>query len=713
MANKSIRLRRDNTQETLFSWIKFYQFINRPGMIFAIGAIIGAVFFGLFYGYNLVDFNQTSWIFTNFAHDTGQHQLGWSFFANGNNGGRITTLAYPVGIPITFMDSIPLFAFVFKLFGFSATQQYFGLFGLLSYILFGALAALIVRWIFIKIRSFLTSKAPHFDDSTLDQTQVIFVALGTILMIISPLLIARTFYHTGLSAQWLILLGFLLILYRNKIFVAGQSARHYRWKRSPKTSTLAIKMTTNLANAWRKFCHSSWGRFVAVWSLVLIMVTLIHPYFLPGLVVMLVINFVLLSRNIVRPHDLRNLRAVTRFRANFRSLRREKTSVWQMVVIYFMQLLVTLFYVAKFVIFALLPAMAASAVFGLIGGFSLGGATGVNDLTDKGFNFLSFIMPGGYSALLPGATGDGAKSGSPETMMWLGAGVLMMLIIADALWLINWHARRGTAQKTTRHQDIRLVRRSLMRQVRHFGRWRFWIIALTVFGLLLFALSPSIQIGAWELVHYPVPRAILSIWSAFRAAAREAWPFYYAVQFFAIYIFTKQFFILTLNHNFAKTKRHADDLLTVFTLIILACVALQFSDIYLSPNAQHRTQNFARFATHTADYQFPLELSNLTNKKHLVDLDATATGDLSGFNILGQTAIVNHLTLNVGYFARTPSAVRQDQAAWRQKFASRQLSDRDWRDNLFVTRDATFAQNLVAYYRVTNIDGFWIIDQLN
>ena len=682
-----------------------YGFFTKGWMIFLLGAVIGIALFGLIYGYNLVDFNQTSWMFTSFAHDTGQHQLGWAFFAQGSRGGRVTTLAYPAGIPITFMDSIPLFAFIFKLFGFSATQQYFGLFGLISYALFGGLAALILRWIFAKIKSIAPDFFAKISQTTANQFQLIFVLLGTILLTISPLLIARTFYHTGLTAQWLILLGFLLILYREKIFAAGLCAQSFIKTNTIKQQRVLTKFAIALNNVWRKFCASTRARFVIIWSVVLILVTLIHPYFLPMLGALMIVDFVLLSRDILSKNDRQNLVTVASFRRNFQILKREKTSLVQSIAIYLAQILTALFYLFKFVFLAVLPALVAGLVFAAIGGFSLGGSAGVSDLTSKGFNLLSFVFPGGYSALLPTATSDGARSGSPETMMWLGAGVIVMFLISGILWLLNNQFSRKNRIKNKAH-DVK----NIAQTIRRFGRARFWLIATVVLALLLFAMSPSIQIGSVELFHYSVPSAILAVWSAFRAAAREAWPFYYLVQFAAIYWFGKQRFIFASNHHFAANKVRVENVLTIIVLVFLAITSLQFYDIYASPNVQNRIQNFAKFANHTADYEFPLRLSGvLTTQKHLVDLDASASGDMSSFNVLGQTAIQNHLTLNVGYFARIPRAVAHEQSAWNQKFSECKIKTADFRDNLFVTRNQTLASKLSNSYEVMLIDGYWFI----
>ena len=635
---------------------KIWTIFSRPAVIALLGAIIGIVFFGLFYGYNLADPTNVSWIFTDFAHDTGQHQLGWEFFRAGSSGGRITTLATPSGIPITFMDSIPLFALIFRFFGnlLPANFQYFGIFALLNYAIFGALSAMILLWIFKKIFAKFTFK----DEILREQFLCIFILAGCIFFVVSPMLIARTFYHTALSAQWLILLGFVLILYRKKLF--SQSV-FSKTKSREKVHNLLSKIIIYSNDFFAKIHSSKNAKFVLIWSAIFVITMLIHPYFAPMMAVLMFINSVLIS--------------TARERKLFANV------------------------AVRFAV----PLAIALLAFVLIGGFSLGGNSGAVDLKDKGFDLASFFAPGGYSSVFPGAVGSIAKSGSSETFMWLGAGAIFAILFAGAAWILKIF-----------REKINIFSR-IKTKILSFGKLRFWLIFASVVGLLILALSPSIQFAGTEIFKYPVPDFILKIWQNFRASAREAWPFYYALQFFAIFSFMNalsKIVLFSQNNIFSKMKNCTENAVIILTLAFLAVVSLQFSDVFFSPNAQSRMQNFAKFADKTAAYQFSLNLQGVKKitQTNLVNLDLSASGDLREFNILGQTAIENKMSLNIGYFARTPEAAKAQQKSWNDKFKELKADRNDFRENLFITKDEKFAKNLENKYAVYEQNGFYIID---
>jgi hypothetical protein len=146
--------------------------------------LLGAIFFLLCFGWQVVDLTNTTWLLTN-GDDLSQHQAGWMFYRSSGWSfpfGIIQNLAYPFGVPITFTDSIPLFAIIFKMMSgiLPAEFQYFGLFTLIGYFLQGGIGALIIR---------------RFTKSNM-------VALvGPVFFVISPVMLTRVFRHTALSAN--------------------------------------------------------------------------------------------------------------------------------------------------------------------------------------------------------------------------------------------------------------------------------------------------------------------------------------------------------------------------------------------------------------------------------------------------------------------------------------------------------------------------------
>lgn len=131
------------------------------------------------------------WIFVSGA-DIFQHQNGWEWFRQEAwlfPLGSISAFGYPFGTTVSFTDSIPLFAFLFKLLDplLPGNFQYLGMWVLLSTIgqfFFGLLI----------LGEFTSSSWKKI--------------LGASLLVLSPVLINRVFYHNSLTAQWILLAGF-------------------------------------------------------------------------------------------------------------------------------------------------------------------------------------------------------------------------------------------------------------------------------------------------------------------------------------------------------------------------------------------------------------------------------------------------------------------------------------------------------------------------
>ena len=95
---------------------------------------------------------------------------------------------WPYGCAVTYTDSIPLFAILFRFISawLPASFQYFGWYALLCYVLQGASAALLL--------SLFSESLPA-------------VLAGTALFVFSPVMLERTFRHTALTAHFLLLLA--------------------------------------------------------------------------------------------------------------------------------------------------------------------------------------------------------------------------------------------------------------------------------------------------------------------------------------------------------------------------------------------------------------------------------------------------------------------------------------------------------------------------
>lgn len=154
-----------------------------------IAALLGGIAFALIYGIKILNPLYTDWLLT--GGDPSQHYLGWEFFRRSDwyfPFGLTDQLAYPLKTSVIYTDSIPIFAVFFKLFRSILPRQfqYFGIWGLLCFVLQGYYAAKIL--------------------GERSSSKTVILA-GSVFFIVSPIMIFRMYYHTALAAHWLILLA--------------------------------------------------------------------------------------------------------------------------------------------------------------------------------------------------------------------------------------------------------------------------------------------------------------------------------------------------------------------------------------------------------------------------------------------------------------------------------------------------------------------------
>ena len=154
-----------------------------------VAALLGGIAFVLIYGVKILNPLYTDWLLT--GGDPSQHYLGWEFFRRSDwyfPLGLTDQLAYPLKTSVIYTDSIPIFAVFFKLFRSILPQQfqYFGIWGLLCFVLQGYYAAKIL--------------------GERSSSKTVILA-GSVFFIVSPIMIFRMYYHTALAAHWLILLA--------------------------------------------------------------------------------------------------------------------------------------------------------------------------------------------------------------------------------------------------------------------------------------------------------------------------------------------------------------------------------------------------------------------------------------------------------------------------------------------------------------------------
>ena len=168
-------------------------------ILMAAGCLLGILCFVCVYGIKILDFTYDAWLF-NWDIDLKQHYVGWCHFRNNRwqfPVGMIDTLSVPYSMSVVYTDSIPLFAIIFKLFRdiLPAHFQYFGLYGLISFGLMGALSTILVR--------------------RFTRNKLLCVA-SSLFFIMSFTVLHRMYYHTALASQWIIILALIIWLYREE-----------------------------------------------------------------------------------------------------------------------------------------------------------------------------------------------------------------------------------------------------------------------------------------------------------------------------------------------------------------------------------------------------------------------------------------------------------------------------------------------------------------
>ncbi len=444
--------------------MKIRERLQNPYLLFVLGCLLGSLVFVCIYGLSVVNVTNVAWL-TDSSQAEGlwdltQHYLGWVFY-------RKSPWHFPLGlveglysqpVSIVYTDSIPLFALIFKILSplLPTNFQYFGLFELLSYALMGGFGALFVR---------AFSKRGGI------------CLLSALFFVVSPVMLKRTFYHTALSAHFLILAAFCLWVWRGNFLPEDALAERRKWGEI---------LRGRLGYAGR-------------WIVLLCLSALINAYFTP-----MILGIWLCS-------DLQEYLA--------RPGKKDKC----LLAVYLMEVLA-----AGLILFAV------SYVMGYFYGDVSASTTGLEELS---FNLLQFFDPGNdlcfidhrnyifskqnYSALLP--TLPTVSGWQEEGFAYLGFGMIFLLVCLVVYGMVCW-----IVEKYRKSQEGE--------QAQKARRWS-WIISILV-GCLVFtflALSPRASLGGRVLYQISYPQVIYQALSVFRSTGRLIWPVYYGLLALGIY----------------------------------------------------------------------------------------------------------------------------------------------------------------------------------
>lgn len=170
------------------------------------GALLGAAVFLALYGVRVLDPTELDFMLCN-GSDPAQHLLGWVQFRHSEWRlpylGMSYSTIYPNRISVLYTDSLPLLAVFFKLLSPLLPEQfqYFGWWGLLCFMLQGALGQCLVAR--------LAGARTH--------TAHAAALAGAGLLVLFPALRIRMFGHTALAGTWLILASLCLWAFADRL----------------------------------------------------------------------------------------------------------------------------------------------------------------------------------------------------------------------------------------------------------------------------------------------------------------------------------------------------------------------------------------------------------------------------------------------------------------------------------------------------------------
>ena len=167
---------------------------------FILGALFGALVFFTLYGFEILNVTYEDWLLTGW-YDLSQHYVGWQLFRASDwmfPIGLMDNGFYPYPISVIYSDSIPFFCVLFKILSplLPETFQFFGLYGLLCFMLQGGFAKLLLRRV-------LNSE--------------IKCCVAVVPFVFCAPVWQRLYYHTALASHFLILASFVLFMYRDRI----------------------------------------------------------------------------------------------------------------------------------------------------------------------------------------------------------------------------------------------------------------------------------------------------------------------------------------------------------------------------------------------------------------------------------------------------------------------------------------------------------------
>lgn len=486
---------------------------------FVIGGILGAIFFLAIYGFYVLDVTNENWLLT--GKDLTQHYIGWKYYRNSSWHfpiGLVDGLSYPYLTSVVYTDSIPLFAVPFKLLSplLPKTFQYFGLFGLMCYILNGGFGALIVRKF---------SKNPFV------------IGCGSIFFIVSTPILQRMYgylgsagdtRHTSLAAHFL-LYAALLIWLNKKYF-------------------------------------SSVKKAAIAWAVLGCLAIMIQSYFLPmilGIMCGYLLEDILITKK------------------------------WMKTVVSFASL-----------------GVASLGTMWLLGAFYGNPSGGAGGFGIYSSNLNSLYNPYGYSAFLKDFP---ICEGNQEGMAYLGAGMLLMLLMGAAGFLYQTWKKKKSLKTLWKN------------------RWKQVIpYACVLLGATALAVTNQVKFNGKQLLDIKLPEKVLSFFSLVRSSGRFMWIVMYLIMILAICCVIKYFNV------------------RIAIVIIAFCMLLQVADFRNVYKSLGQTYNIK--VEQTEEFLVSDQWNDVIRDHEHIFIDMSM-GQKMMFE-MANYSIDNHKTIDSFYFSR-------------------------------------------------------------
>lgn len=296
--------------------------------------------------------------------------------------------------------------------------------------------------------------------------------------------------------------------------------------------------------------------------------------------------------------------------------------------------------------------------------YVLGGMTSTKLATggirNYNINLNTFINPQGYSSILPDL--HTATEGEYEAIGYLGAGIILMLIISITLVIKQQKAK----------EKIEVLKNN-----------NIWPFVLCFFLGFILSLGASIKIGGNVVFNIEYPSFILYVLGLIRAIGRFIWLPCYIIYMLIIWYVSKY-----------KSDK-------ISFAIIIICLIIQIYDFYPKMTNKFEYQN----KEYTISKQWEQVLSE---KKHVVYLnfeEQTFDEMRTDYYKIANMAFKKDCTLNIFYFAREIKNTLESS----QKYMEELVKGTVPKDHLFILNrkkeDKWWSQDL----QTEKIDGFTVI----